>query len=94
MKGLPRNKTRLFVTVQEGGSTGEIYTKFHNTETQAKAHVDSCRQATYRAFGPLEMPVYSWTERDGRAVALFEEEAAIDLAVKIGCRVALGQWSD
>jgi hypothetical protein len=93
MKGLPRDKRHLFMTVQEGGSTGEIYTVFHNTDRLASRHVESCRHASYRALGPIRIPVHSWTKTDGRAEALFSEAAAMSLAVAVASRVALGQWN-
>ena len=49
---------KVFVVVQEGGSTGEAYVCTFDTEKEADAHRESCStEGSYRTTPPIEVDV-------------------------------------
>ena len=53
IKNLPRN---IFLVVQEGGSSTEMYVHTHDTKRQARADRRSCAKAAYRTSEPIKVP--------------------------------------
>ena len=47
---------KLFLVIQEGGSTGEVYLHPHGSVEEAKDDMESCNEAAYRTVGPIEVP--------------------------------------
>lgn len=46
-KAAPRE---IWVLVQEGGSTGEVYVHAHDSKASAKRHAKSCEKAAYNVL--------------------------------------------
>lgn len=50
------SEPQVFVVVQEGGSSTEIYAAAFDTEDDAKAYRDSCEEGAYRTSKPVPVP--------------------------------------
>lgn len=45
-----------YVVIQQGGTSREWYVHSSDTNEDALAHMESCREAAYNVFGPYELP--------------------------------------
>jgi hypothetical protein len=53
---MPKKPTELFVVIQEGGSTGELYTHAFDNLPDANGYIARCDEASYRTSGPIPLP--------------------------------------
>jgi hypothetical protein len=49
-------KGKIFLVIQQGGSSREFYVHAHDTEEDARNHIKSCEEAAYNTAGPIEVP--------------------------------------
>lgn len=49
----PKN---LYMVIQQGGSSTEMYIHPHNTLREACADIKSCAKASYNTSGPIKIP--------------------------------------
>lgn len=47
---------KLFIVVQEGGSSSEYYIHAHDTLNEANKDRKGCAEASYRTSKPIEVP--------------------------------------
>ena len=46
----------IFIVLQEGGSSSEVYVHAHETEEEALKDMESCEEAAYQVQGPYQVP--------------------------------------
>lgn len=47
---------KLYLIIQQGGSSTEMYVHPHNSLKEAKADIKSCGKASYNTTEPIEIP--------------------------------------
>jgi len=47
---------KLYIVIQQGGSSTEMCVHAHNTIKEAKADIRSCGKAAYKTSEPIEIP--------------------------------------
>jgi len=47
--------TQLYVVIQEGGTSRELYVHAFDSLKKAQDNVKSCQEASYRTFGPIKL---------------------------------------
>jgi len=47
---------KLYLIIQQGGSSTEMYVHVHNTLKEAKTDIRSCGKASYNTSEPIEIP--------------------------------------
>ena len=47
---------KLYLVIQQGGSSSELYVHPHNTLKEARTDMKSCAEAAYNTAGPIEIP--------------------------------------
>lgn len=52
----PKTPKNLYLVIQQGGSSKELYVHPHNTIKEARADMKSCGKASYNTVGPIEVP--------------------------------------
>jgi hypothetical protein len=52
---LAGTKGKIYLVIQEGGSSRELYVHAHNNIKEARADIKSCAKDSYRAVGPIEV---------------------------------------
>jgi len=52
----PKQSKNLYLVIQQGGSSSELYVHPHDTRKEAKADMKSCAEASYNTVGPIEIP--------------------------------------
>jgi len=64
---------KVFLVVQQGGSTSEMYVQAFNTERQAKKYRKSADRATYATSEPIEVPFCALEQHETALMFAFEE---------------------
>lgn len=83
-KKVKRQPAKIFVVLQEGGTSTEWYATAYDDVEEADAAIEGHREATYDAIGPFEFTNPKNGKLEGEILELLQTVAAAAVSHSIG----------